>query len=161
MMLFAIQKLCCDEKMNSTEAKLAVLSQRFALGVLFGSRHGVPFVGSSIAAHMRVLLSTTEDRMWQYSSYPTEPVLSNAAAHLMYAEKTSLRSLLECLNQEILNGLIDAGTFGELMSRLIILFSRDLAAIFAYNITFEGTIPDLLPAANRSPSTFPSPSNLE
>ncbi|THU92121.1 hypothetical protein K435DRAFT_217025 [Dendrothele bispora CBS 962.96] len=161
MSSFAIMKLTYTKDLTSeiTEhARLAVLSQRFALRVLFGHKDAVSFIDNSIASYMRVLLSTTEDRLWQESVYPTEPVFSNAAAQLMYQQVNSLQLFLSCLNTKILSGLIDAGVLGELISRLLILISRDWAAIITHCIEVDGPKPDLLPSAYRSPP-FPSSSD--
>ncbi|KAK7435425.1 hypothetical protein VKT23_019686 [Stygiomarasmius scandens] len=153
MSRFALAKLTYQNVMGQTpsEGLLAVLSQRFALGVLFGSWESVPFISNSIASHMRILASTTDDCTWQCTTYPSEPVLSHAAAEFMHRDDLTLSSLLSLLANKILSGLIDAGEFGELIGRLLLLISRDYAAILAYNIPISGSLPDdLLPPIHRS-----------
>ncbi|KAK7461510.1 hypothetical protein VKT23_008684 [Stygiomarasmius scandens] len=158
MTRFAITKLTCQsfQSFQTGEAipdvaMLAVLSQRFALGVLFGSYGTIPFISKSVASHMRYLHSTTDDCSWQYTEYLSEPVLSHAAATLMHKNKGSLSSHLRILIQEIRSGLIDAGEIGELLGRLLFLISRDYAAILAYDIKVSEPLPDdLLPPTHRS-----------
>ncbi|KAK7442784.1 hypothetical protein VKT23_016029 [Stygiomarasmius scandens] len=151
MSSFAFTKLTCQSIKTTDipdEAMLAVLSQRFALGVLFGSREAVPFISNSVASYVRYLNSTTDDCTWQYTTYPSEPVLSHAAAEFMHRDERSLFHLLHHLANKILSGFIDAGEVGELIGRLLLLISRDYAAILAYDIQISTRLPDLLP--NRS-----------
>jgi hypothetical protein len=144
MSSYAVRKLICQESTRTiqdtpSEALLAVLSQRFALDVLFGSQKAVSFISKSVASYMRILLSTTEDRLWQWTTYPSEPVLSHAAAEVMYTREESLGHLLGVLSSKILSGLINAGEFGELLGRLLILISRDFAAIRIHEAKISGS----------------------
>ncbi|THV07003.1 hypothetical protein K435DRAFT_418125 [Dendrothele bispora CBS 962.96] len=162
MSKFALTKLINSDvnrinsaQMISDEMALAVLGQRFAIDFLFGAWEAVPFVDTSVASHMRVLTSTTEDRSWRYTTYPSEPVLSNAAAQFMYMEEQTVSRLSRTLVQNIVDGLVDAGEVGELMSRLLILISRDFAAILNYRIQIAGDSPKSRspPLSQRFPSS--------
>jgi hypothetical protein len=161
MSRYARTKLTYQNTVDQTvpnEAQLAVLSQRFALGVLFGSQKAVPFISNSIASYMRILASTTQDRIWQKTTYPSEPVLSHAAADFMHRGEDSLHCLLKTLAAKITSGLIDAGEFGELIGRLLLLISRDFAAVLAYKeIEISSSLPDdLLPSV---PHSVPFPTS--
>ncbi|THV07007.1 hypothetical protein K435DRAFT_418238 [Dendrothele bispora CBS 962.96] len=159
MSKFALTKLINSDvnriNLISNEMALAVLGQRFAIDFLFGAWEAVPFVDTSVASHMRVLTSTTEDRSWQYTTYPSEPVLSNAAAQFMYMEEQTVSWLSRTLVQTIFDGLVDAGEVGELISRLLILISRDFAAILNYRIQIAGDSPKSRspPLSQRFPSS--------
>ncbi|KAK7453180.1 hypothetical protein VKT23_011862 [Stygiomarasmius scandens] len=118
-------------------ACLALLSQRFALDIALDDYHAESFVINGIASHMRYLVSTSENCMRQYSIYPSEPVLSHAAAVYMYQSPDNLNNLLSTLRRQISSGLIQAGELGELLGRLLILISRDFAAIRVYDIAVE------------------------
>ena len=39
-----------------------------------------------MTSHLRVCIKTTEDRLWSYTTYPSEPILSCAAASLLYVK---------------------------------------------------------------------------
>jgi len=154
MTRFAITKLTCHSSLRDdipVAAMLAVLSQRFALGVVFGSYGTIPFISESVASHMRYLHSTTDDCSWQYTEYLSEPVLSHAAATLMHKNTGSLSSYFYILEEVIRSGLIDAEEIGELLGKLLFLISRDYAAILAYNIEDSEPLPnDILPPTHRS-----------
>ncbi|KAK7452686.1 hypothetical protein VKT23_012087 [Stygiomarasmius scandens] len=140
MTAYALDKLLCRQGGSSpgdAYAYLALLGQRFALKVNNGSHRARSFVSKGIANHMRYLVYTTEDCLTQCSDYPSEPVLSHAAASYMYTSAGNLNMLLSVLKDQISSGLIQAGELGELMGRLLILIGRDFAAIRAYGIEVE------------------------
>jgi len=85
-MLLAEQKLIHSTtfKAKTEEQALAVLSQRFALYIAFGSPEAAEFMDLAISSYMRICLSVTSDGSWHYTSYPSEPILSCVAASLLY-----------------------------------------------------------------------------
>lgn len=114
-----------DEK-DLTDQALAVLSQRFALNVAFGHPESVKFIDTSISSFMRICISITDDRMWRFTSYPSEPILSSAAATVMHGGGgTNIVRCLQVLNQKIRSGMINRGARGELVCRLLLLLGRD------------------------------------
>ncbi|THU94224.1 hypothetical protein K435DRAFT_860761 [Dendrothele bispora CBS 962.96] len=119
---------------------LAVLSQRFSLQLVMGSRDAVEYLEESIANRMRYVLLTSTDRSWQFTCYPSEPVLSNAAAHFLYGEEKMLTAAIYALARQIGEHVIDAGEHGELISRLLVLISRDVTTIRAYNMAPAPTL---------------------
>jgi hypothetical protein len=124
MVELALNKLIGKDVPGDRRA-LVVLAQRFGLDVCFGHRDAVRFVSSTVASHMRVIVTTTEDCIWSYTSYPSEPILSCAAAISMHETNNSLRDTLYILQAKVDNGMIDVGQCGELVSRLIWLLAKD------------------------------------
>jgi len=124
----ATQKLCGAAAYNTADSHqvLAVLAQRFGLEVCFGHREAVEYVESSVASHLRVCITTTEDRLWSYTTYPSEPFLSCAAAFLLHISGDALDAALNTLQTKVENGMIDIGQRGELVSRFLWLLAKDL-----------------------------------
>jgi hypothetical protein len=129
MTFYARTKLLFSRNVNNIyqdSGWLAVLCQRFSLEIMFDAKDPVSFLDESVASHMRYLISTSEERTWRYTSYP--------AAQVMWDGRIGLGNALHILVNKIEAGLIDAGEFGELISRFLLLLSRDLTAIHAYRI---------------------------
>ncbi|KAH7884939.1 hypothetical protein F5I97DRAFT_1300844 [Phlebopus sp. FC_14] len=86
LLMLARDKLCGKPTFDPKDAHqaFAVLAQRFGLDIAFGHRDAVRNVETSVASHLRVCIKPTEDRIWSYSSYPSEPFLSCAAASLLH-----------------------------------------------------------------------------
>lgn len=104
---------------------LVVLSQRICLNITLGHPEAVEFVESGVASHLRVCIAITDDHNWSFTTYPSEPFLSCAAASLLHAEG-NLDNFLKALEVKILSGMVDAGRSGELASRLLWLLAKDL-----------------------------------
>ncbi|KAI5984772.1 hypothetical protein EDC04DRAFT_2615605 [Pisolithus marmoratus] len=119
----AMNKLFGPER--SENPLLAVLSQRFYLNVNLGHHEAAQFVASSVATHLRVCISFSDDRNWSFTTYPSEPVLSCVAAAMLHA-RGNLGRFLDVLKEKILSGMIDVGKSGELTSRLLWLLAKDL-----------------------------------
>ena len=127
IMTTASQKLSKSKAFDATAENqaLAVLSQRFALDVCFGHPDAVSYVEKGVASHMRTCLSTTEDRTWTFTSYPSEPLLSCAAANLLHQKTDNLTQALGVLKQKMDGGMFEIGQSGELTSRLVLLLAKD------------------------------------
>ncbi|KAF8552448.1 hypothetical protein OG21DRAFT_1486202 [Imleria badia] len=128
----AEQKLCGPVEFDphNHHQTFAVLAQRFGLDIAFGHRNAVGYVETSVASHLRACIKTTEDRIWSYTIYPSEPILSCAAASLLHGgnpppAKTDLVSSLEILERMVNDGVIDIGQIGELVSRFLWLLAKD------------------------------------
>ncbi|KAF8606195.1 hypothetical protein BDV93DRAFT_604711 [Ceratobasidium sp. AG-I] len=121
-------KLCKNIAFNPYKKAhaLAVLGQRFGLDISFGHPDAVSYLQKAVASHLRICRETTVDRIWQYTLYPSEPLLSYAAAKLLHENPTHLHDALRCLQRTIQGGLIDMGQKGELTSRLLLLLAKDL-----------------------------------
>jgi hypothetical protein len=124
----AVQKLIATTEYIGSDPyqTLAVLGQRFCLDLCFGHRDVTRFVETSVASHLRVCITTTENGIWRYTTYPSEPFLSCAAAHLLHEDS---RSLPQTLTYRLNNGMIETVTHGELVSRLFWLIAKDLFVI--------------------------------
>ncbi|KAI6042392.1 hypothetical protein EDC04DRAFT_2892069 [Pisolithus marmoratus] len=119
----AMNKLFGPER--SENPLLAVLSQRFYLNVNLGHHEAAQFVASSVATHLRVCISFSDDRNWSFTTYPSESVLSCVAAAMLHA-RGNLDRFLDVPEEKILSGMIDVGKSGELASRLLWLLAKDL-----------------------------------
>lgn len=124
----AAQKLCKSKTFdpNDTNQALAVLSQRFGLDICFGHPDAVSYLEKAVASHLRVCFSTTEDRMWAFTGYPSEPLLSCVAAILLHRMPTNLGLALGVLKRKVDGGMVEIGQSGELTSRLLLLLAKDL-----------------------------------
>ncbi|KAH7890575.1 hypothetical protein F5I97DRAFT_1836558 [Phlebopus sp. FC_14] len=103
---------------------LAILGQRFGLHISFGHPDAVGYLDSAVASYLRICIATTEDRIWKYTSYPSEPFLSCVAAKALHSGH--LLKCLEHLRDKVNNGMIELGERGELASRLLWLLAKDL-----------------------------------
>jgi hypothetical protein len=117
--------LAHDYDKTKEGVSLALVSQRFALDVVFGHPEAVNYVETSVASHMRICISVTEDRSWKETCYPSEPLLSHAAADVMWENDQVLPNVLFHLKNKIESGMIDVGKNGELVCRLLLLFAKD------------------------------------
>ncbi|KAB5590113.1 hypothetical protein CTheo_6455 [Ceratobasidium theobromae] len=140
----AQEKLCNNQGFDVTDLDqvLAVFGQRFCLDICFGHLKAVELQTQSVSAHLRICLDTTSNRIWQTTVYPSEPLLSSAAAGLMYPKNNpedTLAFALECLANAIVDRAVEIGKKGELVSRLLFLFGKDLCI----------RSPSLLPEFNR------------
>jgi len=137
----AYSKLCHSQGSDKyiRNQMLAVLGQRFILDVCVGSYDSSEFQQTAVSSHLRVCLGTTEDRTWQETAYPSEPLLSCVAAQIMYEQPAASVGLptvniaLHHLQEAIVSRLISqgppgqTGQAGELVSRLLYLMGKDLA----------------------------------
>ncbi|KAG2744118.1 hypothetical protein P692DRAFT_20663693, partial [Suillus brevipes Sb2] len=60
------------------------LAQRFGLNICFGHPDAVSYLEKAVASHSRICFSTTENRMWTFTGYSSEPLLSCVAAILLH-----------------------------------------------------------------------------
>ncbi|KAG2116779.1 hypothetical protein DEU56DRAFT_984909 [Suillus clintonianus] len=123
---------------SDTNQALAVLSQRFGLDICFGHPDAVSYVEKGVASHLRICFSTTQDRSWTYTGYPSEPLLSCVAADLLHSgTTTSLEGALGVLKEKVDGGMVNIGQSGELVSRLVLLLAKDM---YVRGHLSEGTI---------------------
>ncbi|KAG2341866.1 hypothetical protein BDR05DRAFT_431777 [Suillus weaverae] len=128
VMELAAQKLCKSKSFDPkvTNQALAVLSQRFGLDICFGHPDAVSYIETGVASHLRVCFSRTEDRIWSFTGYPSEPLLSCVAAMLLHETPNSLLQTLLVLKEKVDGGMVETGQSGELTSRLLLLLAKDL-----------------------------------
>ncbi|KAF8523883.1 hypothetical protein BU17DRAFT_85317 [Hysterangium stoloniferum] len=120
-------KLMLAHGYDNTRAacSLALVFQRLALDVVFGHLQTVKYLETSVASHMRICISVTEDRSWKETCYPSEPLLSHVTADVMWEWDHVLPDVLFHLKNHIESGMIDVGKNGELVCRLLLLFAKD------------------------------------
>ncbi|KAG2141361.1 hypothetical protein DEU56DRAFT_979858 [Suillus clintonianus] len=129
-----------DFEPSDTNQALAVLSQRFGLDICFGYPDAVSYVEKGVASHLRICFSTTQDRSWTFTGYPSEPLLSCVAAIILHSGTSSvtrLGSTLWALNEKVNEGMVKIGQRGELVSRLVLLLAKDM---YVRGHLSEGTI---------------------
>ena len=104
-----------------------MLAQRFNLDIAFGHRDAVSYVETLVANHLRVCINTTEDGTWSYSTYPSEPFLSCAAASLLLDDTSEdkLGLTLATLESMVNERVIDIGQIEEVVSRFLWLLAKD------------------------------------
>ncbi|KAG9313113.1 hypothetical protein JVU11DRAFT_6563 [Chiua virens] len=123
------QKLCgvgmagFDLRIN--HQAFAVLAQRFGLDITFGHRDAVRYAKDLVASHLRVCMKTTEDRVWSYTTYPSEPILSCAAANVLHSDDNLVYAFTS-LALMAKDGVVSVGDTGELVSRFLWLLAKDL-----------------------------------
>ncbi|KAG1894748.1 uncharacterized protein F5891DRAFT_1061388 [Suillus fuscotomentosus] len=128
ILILAAQKLCKSITFDANDAKqaLAVLSQRFDLNFCLGHPDAASHLSKAVASHLRILFSTTEDRMWSFTGYPSEPILSCVAAIILHKTPSNVDFVLGILKKKIDGGMVEIGQSGELASRLLLLLAKDL-----------------------------------
>ncbi|KAG2152688.1 uncharacterized protein EDB93DRAFT_1327626 [Suillus bovinus] len=128
IVILAAQKLCKSMTFDLTDTNqaLAILSQRFGLDICFGHPDAVSYLEKAVASHLRICFSTTEDRTWTFTGYPSEPFLSCIASILLHRTPDSLANALAVLKRKADGGMVEIGQSGELASRLLLLLAKDL-----------------------------------
>ncbi|KAG9082438.1 hypothetical protein FRC06_005070, partial [Ceratobasidium sp. 370] len=132
------QKLCGKPQFEVSDLHqaLAVIGQRFLLDICLGSHDWIKFHHVGVSSHLRVCLWTSQDRKLMETSYPSEPLLSSAAAQLLYplgvpsTSNTFLGVLGTALGQlkvAVTRRIVDQGLRGELVSRVLFLTAKDIA----------------------------------
>ncbi|KAG2036660.1 hypothetical protein BDR03DRAFT_440480 [Suillus americanus] len=141
-MMLAAEKLCKSKTFdpNDTNQALALLSQRFDLNICFGRLDAVPHIETGVANHLRVCFSTTDNMLWSFTGYPSEPLLSCVAAILLHTTLDHLRNALRVLKENVDGGMVEIGPSGELTGRLFLLLAKDL---FVSKDPSRGVIQDL------------------
>ncbi len=106
------------------EGMIAALSTRILLEFEPTRESARTFEMSLVERHMRIAYSVPTHREYYRSGNPSEPILAEAAAQEM---SSSSRPIAELLRDYINEGLIDEGTRGELVGRLLLTLAYDKA----------------------------------
>lgn len=128
-----IEKLCRASWFKSDDEYhvLAALGARFCIDISLGHVASNEFNAKAVASHMRILESITPNGHWLSTSYPSEPLLACVAAKCLHQpsesvyETTALDQSLKILCEKILSGMVDTGSEGELLSRVLLLVGKD------------------------------------
>jgi hypothetical protein len=105
---------------------LVILSQRFALDIVFKHPKSTNFIDESVASHLWICTSISDDRLWKSTTYPSEPLLSHCAATLMWESVPDMTAMFGRLGARIRDGMVDKGQRGELASRVCTLLAKDV-----------------------------------
>jgi hypothetical protein len=103
-----------------------ILSQRFALDVIFNHPKSRDFIDESVASHLRICTSISDNRFWKFTTYPSEPLLSHCAATLMWESAAGMAEMFRQLRTRIRDGVVEKGESGELGSRVCTLLAKDV-----------------------------------
>ena len=109
------------------------VTDKQALAVL-GCRSSLSFTSFSqypkdlVASHFATCFYVDELDRRLLCGYPSEPVLCEAAAHILAAPKIYMESLHH-LHEALINGVVEASVRGELVCKLILLRAWDKAVV--------------------------------
>lgn len=136
-------------------AHLAVLSSRLSLEV-----HPLsPLAADMTAFYMATCIGVSEDRSSVTVTYGCEPILSEAAAHIMAHPRNYSRLLKTLLGQIKASTIVlNRGALGELVARLGVMRAYDLSMRAQPRSSFRELEPLSSPPV---PSTGPSSSQQE
>jgi hypothetical protein len=107
----------------SQEQYLAILHCRFNLTISAVSELSVNLTARYCSTCLSIQANNTE----VYQMYCPDPVLFEAAAHLMHEKFFKLEDALKMLYQFIRKGVVDAGFRGELTAKLLLQLGMDCA----------------------------------
>ncbi|KAF8590094.1 hypothetical protein K439DRAFT_1657646 [Ramaria rubella] len=95
-----------------------------------------------VASHMRIVYSIPKNRAYFRSGYPSEPIVSEAAAqHSHSFRQRAPFPLMDILKENIQSGLLERGRRGELVARALIMSVYDRAVEVDHPSPFEGKPP--------------------
>jgi len=128
----ALARLKLKPNNLDSDSSFGVLAARFCLDVAPTSQLAQDLVAHSMATCLHI----NEDRSSVVIGYPSEPLLAEAGARVMWEDELmSVNGLLRNLCQGLQSGLIGAGARGELLGRILLTLARD-KSISRYNCVF-------------------------
>ncbi|PCH39682.1 hypothetical protein WOLCODRAFT_141363, partial [Wolfiporia cocos MD-104 SS10] len=107
-----------------TDARLAILATRLLLDFNIKEKE-VGMEAQMVESQMRIAYSIPAHRYYLRSGYPSEPILAEAAARAMAEFRKPAATILASFAE---SGLIDTGSRGELVMRLLLMQAFDAAA---------------------------------
>jgi hypothetical protein len=111
------------------ESFLAAISVRLMLDFEPRRINAIDTENLMVAGHLRVANVIPSHREYMFSSTPSEPIVAEAAAQVLWKE-----NLIKLLHGYVSSGLIEKGQRGELAARLLLTLAHDAALD---TITFE------------------------
>lgn len=106
--------------LNEVDKKTAALAVVSSVATLHVSP--VSSIASALVmSHMATLIAISEDHKYHLITYPSEPVISEAALELLSEKNVEFEILGELGNAFQSGGILDAGSQGELVVRLLFL----------------------------------------
>ncbi|KAF8573296.1 hypothetical protein K439DRAFT_1375811, partial [Ramaria rubella] len=126
-------KLICAHNIDSSHteltpaARLAVVDVRLMLDYE-PRRETFHREAELVASHMRIVYSIPQNRAYLRSGYPSEPIVSEAAAQQLHSfRQRAPFPLMDILKENIQSGLLDRGQRGELVARALVMSAYDRA----------------------------------
>ncbi|CAJ0765583.1 6042_t:CDS:2, partial [Entrophospora sp. SA101] len=114
--------------LNEVDKKIAALAVVSSVATLHVSP--VSSIASALVmSHMATLVAISEDHRYHIITYPSEPVMPEAALELLSEKNVEFEILGELGNAFQSGGILDAGSQGELIVRLLFLEENDLYPI--------------------------------
>jgi hypothetical protein len=114
---------------RSVDHILAVLSQRLCVDPVLVGSEAMELADRSVAHHMRLLTGVSLDHRAFYTYSPSEPILTLAAAEIIYCEDKPWARILDNFSNDLCKaGLVEKGLLGELGARTLLLIARDFTA---------------------------------
>lgn len=106
---------------------LSLLSQRLCLDLVFRHPRTVEFEHLSIEKYLAYLGETSPDREILYVIYTVEPLLSHVIAEAMWSG-SRIGSALSAMRERLFSGMVNKGTIGKFVMRLIMMLAKDACA---------------------------------
>ena len=125
-------------------AKLAVVDVRIRLSYDPWHLSTTKLLDTLVASHMRILHSVDNLRTIMRSSYPSEPILAEAAAQQWNSFRVDAKEaamtqdfvvdpVIAIVRDMVNNNLLDVGEVGEMCARLLLTLAHDAAIIRTFN----------------------------
>lgn len=125
------------------QARLAALSARLLLE-FYQNEPAKDMEMRLVQSHMAWVYGISDSRQWPSTGYPSEPIVAEAAAHVMH--RLHDKSAADVLAEHIQNYTIKAGEKGELVMRLLLTEAFDKASREMEN--WDGQIDRPVPLLN-------------
>ena len=104
----------------------AVMATRVKLDVAIANPRAFSFSADAVDAHLRVVKRIHIDPPTFETRSPSEPIAARAASELLCKISNTWNSSLRTLHRELLSpGLLDAGPWGELAARYLMILAQD------------------------------------
>lgn len=133
----AQSKLICANKINISvyslhpDQKTAILNVWLRLDYESCQEPVFKLEALLVASYMCIAYSIPKERVYFRSSYPSEPILAEAAAHQMYHKDASgcdtVAAAVDAIRYLKQDGYINKGKQGKLVAQMLLMFAHDAA----------------------------------
>ena len=104
----------------------AVMAARVNLDVAIANPRAYSFSADAVDAHLRVVMRIHLDPPTIETQALSEPIIARAASRLLCDKSNTWNPCLRTLHHELLSpGLLDAGPWGELAARYLMILAQD------------------------------------
>ena len=111
---------------NNKNHVSAVMAARVKLDVAIAKPRAFSFSADAVNAHLRVVKRIHIDPPTFETRSPSEPITARAASELLCKISNTWNSSLRTLRRELLSpGFLDAGPWGELAARYLMILAQD------------------------------------